>query len=135
MSRYILDTNLIIRFLAQDHPTMSKAAGGLFKEAAAGHTELVLEATIVAEAIFVLTSFYKKERTMVADALRELIEGCRLRVTQREAVLNALDLFKSYNIDFPDALLAALAAGGEISIASFDRDFDRIPGIARHEPV
>lgn len=45
MKRYVLDTNLIIRFLTDDHPKMSRAAAALFEESATGKTELLLEET------------------------------------------------------------------------------------------
>jgi predicted nucleic acid-binding protein len=58
MKRYILDTNLLVRFLRDDHPTMSSAAAGLFLQSASGKVELHLDPTIVAETACVLTSFY-----------------------------------------------------------------------------
>ena len=51
----VMDTNLVVRFLTNDHPTMSRSAAALFEESASGKTDLLLETTIVAEAIFVLT--------------------------------------------------------------------------------
>lgn len=62
MKRYILDTNLLIRFFQNDHPTMSAAATGLFLQSASGKVELYLDPAIVAETAFVLTSFYKKSQ-------------------------------------------------------------------------
>ncbi len=134
MNRYILDTNLLIRFLRDDHPTMSPAAAGLFHQSASGKAELYLDTTIVAEAVFVLTSFYKQGKGEVADALRDLITGCRLKATQSEVTLDALERFKAQPVDFPDALVAAIAATHGIPVASFDRDFDRFKDIRRFEP-
>jgi hypothetical protein len=71
MKRYILDTNLLVRFLKNDHPKMSSAAADLFLQSASGKVELHLDPTIVAETAFVLTSFYKQDRAEVADALRD----------------------------------------------------------------
>jgi len=134
MSRYVLDTNILVRFLRNDHPTMSAAATALFLESSTGKTELVLDPVIVAETAFVLTRFYKQSRTDVADALRDLITGCRLKGRNQEITLDALARFKTQPVDFPDALAAAIAAGEGVPVASFDLDFDRFSDIERFEP-
>ena len=134
MKRYILDTNLLVRFLKNDHPKMSSAAADLFLQSASGKVELHLDPTIVAETAFVLTSFYKQDQAEVADAIRDLITGCRLKVPLEEVTLDALERFKSQPVDFPDALVAAIAAHQGVPIASFDRDFDRFKDVKRFEP-
>jgi len=134
MKRYILDTNLLVRFLLNDHPTMSSAAAGLFLQSASGKVELYLDPTIVAETAFVLTSFYKQNQAEVADAIRDIIIGCRIKVPSEEVTLDALERFKSQPVDFPDALIAAIAAHQSVAIASFDRDFDRFKDVKRFEP-
>ncbi len=117
MKRYILDTNLLARFLKNDHPTMSSEAAALFLQSASGKVELHLEPTIVAETAFVPTSFYKQDQAEVADAILDLITGCRLKVPLEEVTLDALERFKSQPVDFPDALVAAIAARQGVSIA------------------
>ena len=134
MKRYIFDTNLLIRFLRNDHPAMSSAAAELFLQSASGKVELHLDPTIVAETAFVLISFYKQSQPEVADAIRDLITGCRLKVPLEEITLDALERFKAQPVDFPDALVAAIAAHQGVPVASFDRDFDRFKDVKRFEP-
>jgi len=134
MKRYILDTNLLIRFLRNDHPAMSSAAAELFLQSASGKVELYLDPTIVAETAFVLISFYKQSQPEVADAIRDLITGCRLKVPSEEITLDALERFKAQPVDFPDAVVAAIAAHQGVPVASFDRDFDRFKDVKRFEP-
>ena len=134
MKRYILDTNLLIRFLRNDHPAMSSAAAELFLQSASGKVELHLDPTIVAETAFVLISFYKQSQPEVADAIRDLITGCRLKVPLEEITLDALERFKAQPVDFPDALVAAIAAHQGVPVASFDRDFYRFKDVKRFEP-
>ena len=134
MKRYILDTNLLIRFLRNDHPAMSSAAAELFLQSASGKVELHLDPTIIAETAFVLISFYKQSQPEVADAIRDLITGCRLKVPLEEITLDALERFKAQPVDFPDALVAAIAAHQGVPVASFDRAFDRFKDVKRFEP-
>jgi predicted nucleic acid-binding protein len=48
-------------------------------------------------------------------------------------VLAALQRLQSANIGFADAYLAAGAMAENLTVASFDRDFDKL-GVTRHEP-
>jgi predicted nucleic acid-binding protein len=49
--------------------------------------------------------------------------------------LRALDLYVAMNIDFVDALSVAQTERAKVTtILSFDRDFDRVPGITRQGP-
>jgi predicted nucleic acid-binding protein len=134
MKGYIIDTNVVVRFLMQDEAAMSAGAAKLFQRASKGEIELYFNATIVAEVTFVLTSFYKKKREEVADALLDLIDGCRLKTAEIHIVRDALQRFKSFPVAFPDALVAAIAANVKLPVASFDRDFDRFTDISRFEP-
>ena len=134
MSCYALDTNLIVRFLTGDHPTMSPAAAELFRQCALGKIDLLLEPAILAESIFVLVGYYRRPRGDVADALHDLITSCRLRVPNQRVLLGALERYKTTTVDFPDALIASIAVNEGIPVASFDRDFDRFKDVQRFEP-
>lgn len=54
----------------------------------------------------------------------------------KDALKTALVPLATYNLDFADALIAARTLeAGQSDLYSFDRDFDRIPGILRKEPA
>jgi predicted nucleic-acid-binding protein len=85
----------------------------------------------------VLTSprLYAVPRADAAEMLKVLIRLPAFEVDRREAVLGALDLFASSRLDFGDALIAAEMAWESATVLySFDRDFDRLAGLARREP-
>jgi predicted nucleic acid-binding protein len=58
------------------------------------------------------------------------------RVRNRRAVLRSLELHgNTTTVDFGDAIIVAtMEQSGATTLYSFDHDFDRIPGITRHEP-
>ena len=136
MDTYLLDTNAIVRFLRQDHPTMGPAAKALVQAANRGEVRLLLEESIVAEAVYVLQSVYKQTRGDTADALQALVRRAPAIQCERTAVIHdALDRYRRQTqVDFADALLAALAADQHIPVASFDRDLDRFSDMTRFEP-
>ena len=79
MKKYLLDTNVLLRFLLDDHPELSRAAARLFQQAADEKCLLILTDLCIAEAVWVLTSYYKIERQKVADSLAKLLLKGRIR--------------------------------------------------------
>ena len=134
MKTCVLDANVLVRFLAQDSPAMSRAAKKLLQDAETGDSELHLDPTIIAEVIFVLTKVYNHTRVAVADALLDLIENPGIKVVQLSIVRDALKRFKAISVDFPDAWIAAIAAENKLPVASFDHDIDKFKDITRFEP-
>ncbi len=90
----------------------------------------------MAEAVYVLQSVYKQSRENIADALQAIVRRTPAIQSERPAVLNdAMDRYRRQSqVDFADALLAALAAQRHIPVASFDRDLDRFSDVVRFEP-
>ena len=58
-----------------------------------------------------------------------------LRVDAKHVLPRAFDLYLTTSIDWVDAYHAAVVESrGETELVSFDRDFDRVPGLRRREP-
>ena len=135
MKRLILDTNVVVRFLLGEPPEQAKAAANLFEESDRREIELVLEPLVVAESIFVLTSFYKKSRVEVAGAMALVmgsagVDCLRLKETER-----ALHHFRISSAHWVDCFLAAISEISGLPVASFDRDFDSLTGATRTDPA
>ena len=105
MKKYLLDTNVLLRFLLDDHPELSRAAAGLFQQAADEKCLLILTDLGIAEAIWVLTSYYKLERQKVSESLAKLLIKAGVHCPTVEPVLDALARFKATNCDFVDCYL------------------------------
>ena len=131
MTRYLLDTNVLLRFLRDDHVRFSPATRALFSDASDGKCVLILTEVTVAEAIGVLLSHYKTRRAVIVEALRKLILSAGIRCIKQEEIMDALNRFASTNCDFLDCYLAALAAASGDYVATFDRDFDRFDDVKR----
>jgi predicted nucleic acid-binding protein len=136
MSNALVDTNLLIRYLTGEPEDQAEAARRILLDADAGNTQLRLTSLVIAEVVFVLTGkVYHYEREEVRDALLGILESTNIDVQDREIVISALEIFCTYDIDYVDACLAAEARMTERSIASFDKDFDKIPEILREDPL
>ncbi len=127
--RYRIDTNVLLRFLRGDHPQHSPAARSLFDSAASGRCTVVLDAVVIAESIWVLSSFYKTDRARIAEALIALLAHPGIRCDDQEIILDALERFGTRNIDFVDCHLAARAAAGREAVVSFDAHMRRFEDV------
>ena len=134
MTRYILDSNVVLRFLVQDHSAHAKAATRLFQRAENGEVELILTAWIVAEVVYGLTRIYNVARGEAGRLLKAIVTSVGVTAVDRDVLLDAFRRYAAKNVDFADALLAATAASMKLSPASFDRDLDKFDDVTRYEP-
>jgi predicted nucleic acid-binding protein len=132
--RYLVDTNVLLRFLSGQPATQAAAARKLFSRAAAGEIVLDVSPVIVAEAIYTLISFYGVERKVAAEKLSVLLRQHGVKLRDSSQVLSALERLQAVNVGFADAFLAAGAHEDEVEIVSFDRDFEKL-NAARYEPT
>ena len=134
MKTYLLDADVVLRFLTQDNPVQSKAATALFEKAKKKEVVLELDAVMLAEVIYLLDGYYKRSRQDIASILLRLVSSPGIQVKNPTTVVNALLRFKNEPVDFPDVWLAAQAAESKTPAASFDKDLDRFPDATRYEP-
>ncbi len=133
--RALIDSNLVIRHLVQDHPSHARAASKLFDACDQGTITLVLLQSVLSECVFVLESFYKHPRTEIARVLMQLISSPGIEMKDREILLNALERYGRTKVHFVDCTLAAYAAHRNWPIASFDSDFKRFAGVRILKPL
>lgn len=123
--RRLVDTNLIVRYLVQDHEKHAKAAGRLLDACDRGEVVVVILPTVLAECVFVLESFYHHSRADIASALSRLISSPGVEIADVAIHLDALDRYRRTKVHFVDCSTAATAVAEEIPVASFDQDFRR----------
>lgn len=115
-----VDTNVIVRYLTNDHPQQSRKAKALIEG-----REVFACTTVLLETEWVLRGVYGFKPMEVAKAL-QAFAGLPMVTVEEPAILaKALGWTSDRNMDFADALLLAKAqsCGG---LASFDRKFVRL---------
>ncbi len=133
--RYILDANILIRFLTGNPSGQAAAAQQLLKQAMDGKIELELTELCLAEVVWVLQSFYRCPRTQIIKHLQSFLITPGIVIPRRKLVEEMVRRFATTNVDIADAFHAALAAEKKLPIASFDEDFDKFKDIIRFEPT
>ncbi len=132
--RYLVDTNILLRFLSGEPVDQAAAARNLFIQAGQGKLVLDISPVIVAEAMYTLISFYRLDRKTAAEKLSVLLQQRGVALRDGTHVLSALERLQTANVAFADAFLAAAAAEEAVSVVSFDRGFDKFKDVARYEP-
>lgn len=130
MSKNLIDTNLIIRFLVNDNPQKVSRVEKLLKNKK--NINILLDA-VVAEIIWVLSSYYLLNKTEVTEKIRALIHVDTIKCNAF-LINRALTLWEENNISYIDAYLAAVSELGNITLYSYDRKFKFIPTITAKEP-
>ncbi|MEZ5118302.1 MAG: PIN domain-containing protein [Candidatus Nanopelagicales bacterium] len=130
MSAFI-DTNIIVRHLTGDPADMA-ARATTFLESASG---LLLTDLVLAEAVYVLESFYRVPHAKVAEAMRSLIAFKAVTAVDPALLLRALEVYEVDRLDFAEAYLVASAESSAVNtIVSYDKSIDRVTTVERIEP-
>ena len=131
-----IDANILLRYLTDEPPEQAERVARLFGWISSGEVRVWLEDVVLAEVIWTLSSYYRVSKREITGWLLEVLAQDAIKARDKDVLRMALVLFQEKNVDFVDALVAAqMLADGESDIYSFDRDFDRIAGITRIEPI
>ena len=135
METAFLDTNVILRHLLADHPEQSPRSTAFLQRVERGELQVRTADTVVFEAVFTLERHYHQPKERIRAALLPLLELPGLILPGKRHFRQVFDLYVSLNLPFADAYHAVLAKRFKTpEVASFDKHFDRIPGIKRLEP-
>jgi predicted nucleic acid-binding protein len=128
-NRRIVDTNVIVRYLVQDAPKHTAAANSLFEACDRGEVTLVVLPAVAAECVFVLESIYERTRADISLVLTGLFGSPGIEVPDLAVHVDALDRYRNSKLHFVDCMIAATAAGNDVPVATFDREFKRFPDV------
>ena len=130
-----VDTNIFLRFLVNDIPEKADACEALFRRAVCGKEELFTTGLVIAEIVWVLESYYERDRKEIREKVEKILNTPNLFCSEKDLIIQALALYEDRNIDYIDALNACLLrVQGIREVYSYDRHYDRLAGIKRLEP-
>lgn len=115
-----LDTNVVVRYLAQDDTRQSALATRLIEgrltKAEPGFISLVA----LLETVWVMESVYGADASTVAGIVADLLDSAALEVQDSVAVSDALALYRGGSVDLHDCLIMSLAARRGAKTLTFD---------------
>ncbi len=120
---YLIDTNIIIRFLVGDNEKHFKIATDIFLKIENGEIKVEILDSVLMEAYFVLIKFYKLPKKEVIEDLKKLI-ALKGIIGNKILLLETLNILLTKNIDFVDALICAQSKLYGYKKLSFDKDIE-----------
>jgi predicted nucleic-acid-binding protein len=124
-----LDTNVLVRYVAQDDPKQSPKATRLLESLTADAPGYVGIVSVI-ELVWVLTGCYSLTRDEIGEVLGTLLRTKEIIVAQADTVWKALRLFKDGKADFADCMIEKSANEAGCSYtATFDRDAAKLCGM------
>ncbi len=121
---YLIDTNIIIRFLVGNHQEHLEVAIDIFTKIENAQIKAEILDSVLMEAYFVLVKFYKLPKKEVIEDLKKLI-ALKGITGDKILLLETLNILINKNIDFVDALICAKAKLYGYEKLSFDNDLKK----------
>ena len=124
-----LDTNLLVRYFAQDDPVQSPVATEVMERRLTRHEPGFISVVAMAETVWVLDRAYRLGREGIANAVERMLRAETLVVESEREVFTAMTALREGHGKFGDALIGALSVAANCSrILTFDRRALRLPG-------
>lgn len=122
---YLLDTNIIIRFLVGDNEEHLAKSTEYFEQIELGSMEVEILSDVLMEAYFVLTKFYKLPKIEVISDLKTILSFEGVVNKDKVILFETLSIIENKNIDFVDALICAKCKFQNYEKLSFDKDLSK----------
>ena len=124
-----LDTNVLVRYVAQDDPKQSPKATRLIESLTVDAPGFVSVVSVV-ELVWVLFGCYGSTKGEICEVLETLLRTKEIIVAQADTVWKALRLFRDGKADFADCLIERTAnEAGCSHTATFDRNAAKTCGM------
>lgn len=121
-----IDTNVLIRFLLADHPELSLKAKQIFLSAQKGQIKIYLDEVVIAETVWLLTSFYKQKKEEIALQLQELVSQPWVINPRKKMILECLSLFSTSNLAFIDCWVYSVNKEISGKLTTFDKKLEKL---------
>ncbi len=123
-----LDTNVLIRYLAQDDPLQAAQATNFIERRLNSRNPGFLSVVVMTEAVWVLDAAYRLSNQEIAHSLERILQTDFIEVENEQAVFSAMVALRDGNGSFADALIGALGERAGCSrTMTFDRQAARLP--------
>lgn len=123
-----IDTNVLVRYLAQDDPIQSAQATRLFEQRLTPSEPGFISLVTLIETVWVLARVYRLSDTEIALVVERMLQADAIVVQNEQQVFTAMVALRAGRASFPDALVGALGlwAGCSLTV-TFDRRASRLP--------
>ena len=125
---YLIDTNVILRYLLDDHKVHSPKAKVFMAEVFEGTKKAEIPAVVIAECTHVMKKYYEIPKSEISAKLSGILNFSGIVNSDKSEILEALLKYGSTNIDIVDCILAAHSSSEKVVI-SFDNDMKKLKAV------
>ena len=118
---WALDTNVLVRYYAQDDAKQSAAASRFIEKELSASRRGFINLVVLMETVWVMQSRYSADNALVCELLTDLLDTAELEVQEAPAVRKALVRFSEGGVDLHDGLIVCLAEMRGAQGVKFDR--------------
>ena len=124
-----VDSNVIVRYLAQDDPRQAAIATRLIEKTLSADSRGFISVVTLAEVVWVMATSYGTPRDTIVDVVERLLSAPQLTIERADIVWRAVTVFRDSRAEFSDALISALGIeAGCSATVTFDRRAAASPG-------
>jgi len=126
---YLIDTNVVLRYLLGDHPEFSPKAEAFMFDVSQGVKKVEILDVVIVECIYVMEKYYKIPKTEIVEKLSGILNFSGIANPNRSEILEALLKYETSKIDIVDCILAARSSPEKVVI-SFDKDMKKLKAVS-----
>ena len=126
---YLIDTNVVLRYLLGDHPEFSPKAEAFMTDVSTGTKKAEILDIVIVECVYVMEKFYKIPKTEIVEKLSGIMNFSGIVNPDRSEILEALLKYENSSIDIVDCILAARSSPEKVVI-SFDKDIKKLKAVS-----
>ena len=124
-----LDTNILVRYFAQDDPAQSRKANALIQNRLSEENPGFVSVVVMIELVWVLARVYGLTPQNLSATIERMLQSDTFVIEHEQQVFAAMIALKEGRGSFSDALVTMLAArAGCSETLTFDRKALRLPG-------
>lgn len=123
MKKYCVDTNYILKFLLNDIEEQALEVENLLKEVINKQAEVFVSVIVQMEIIYVLSSFYKVEKSEVYQIMKKLYDMSFIEFEYYDLMQNVMNRYMDYNISIQDSFLIKFSKDKEMDVKTFDKKY------------
>jgi predicted nucleic acid-binding protein len=130
--KIFLDTNIWVRYLIDDSK-QTEDCDMLIRYIERGFLQPYTSNIVFLECVYVLEKLYGVSSSSLKEILDAMLETRSLTIYEKTDTQQALLWHKNLSVKYADCLIATQIPQ-DVTLVSYDRDFDQFPTLHRQEP-
>ena len=126
MNKYVIDANVIVRYLLSDDKEIYKKARHFFDLLKMGKAKAHLDQAVFTEVVFVLSKLHKVSKEDIAKSLSNLLLHKGVLNDKKDVLMKALELYATTNLHIADCMVVAKCIIDQLAPMTFDKELQEI---------